>query len=398
MNNNRRDNKNRILKTGESQRKDGRYMFKFKDNDGIIRYTYSWKLTKSDKTPAGRKDTLSLREKEAIIQRDLLDNISYAGSDMTVYQLVKLYTRQKYASKHKTKQKYQYVLNILKDTPFGNRPVTDIRLSEAKLWIVEQQRRYNRSYNTVSTIRNVIKPAFKLAVDDDIIRKNPFDFKLTGLIRDDRKSKVALSFEQEQSFLDFVKSHPVYKEYYDAIFFLFNTGVRISEFAGLTVEDIDFDNELITVDHQLLYVRAGEYKIITPKSSSGIRKIPMLNGVKEVCQRFIHNRRIPIRNLKIDGRKNFLFLNKHFTPTSPQSWDSIFKRLLLSYQKTDNIPITALTPHMCRHTFCSKMAKSGMNPKVLQCIMGHEDIKITLNVYAHMSEYDIQEEIKRLEL
>lgn len=64
MSEKRRDNRNRILRTGESQRKDGRYAYKYIDTFGKPQFVYSWKLVPTDKTPAGKRDDISLREKE----------------------------------------------------------------------------------------------------------------------------------------------------------------------------------------------------------------------------------------------------------------------------------------------------------------------------------------------
>ena len=87
----RRDNKNRVLRNGESQRKDGRYAFKYVDTNGQVQFVYSWKLEKTDKLPAGKRDDISLREKEKLIQRDLYDGIVPNGGEMTVLQLVTKY-------------------------------------------------------------------------------------------------------------------------------------------------------------------------------------------------------------------------------------------------------------------------------------------------------------------
>ena len=76
----RRDNKNRVLRTGESQRKDGRYMYKYTDIDGKVRYEYSWKLVATDKMPAGKKDEPCLRDKIKEVEKRLQDMISHRGS------------------------------------------------------------------------------------------------------------------------------------------------------------------------------------------------------------------------------------------------------------------------------------------------------------------------------
>ena len=82
-----------------------------------------------------------------------------------------------------------------------------------------------------------------------------------------------------------MKSDKVYYKYYDELIILLGTGLRISEFCGLTDRDIDFENRTINVDHQLQYFGKKSYRIETPKTDNGIRKIPMSNRVLEALQR-----------------------------------------------------------------------------------------------------------------
>ena len=78
-----------------------------------------------------------------------------------------------------------------------------------------------------------------MAIDDDYVRKNPFDFSLSEVIENDSKTKVALSEEQEQALLDFIAQDNCYQRYYDDVLILLKTGLRISEFCGLTKHDLD---------------------------------------------------------------------------------------------------------------------------------------------------------------
>ena len=66
------------------------------------------------------------------------------------------------------------------------------------------------------------------------------------------------------------------------------------------------------------------------------------------------------------------------------------------YNSIYRIQLPKITPHVCRHTYCSNMAKSGMNPKVLQYLMGHSDISVTLNTYTHLKLDDAREEVEKL--
>lgn len=77
-------------------------------------------------------------------------------------------------------------------------------------------------------------------------------------------------------------------------------------------------------------------------------------------------------------------------------WEKYFQRIREKYNKIYRVPMPKVTPHVCRHTYCSNMAKSGMNPKTLQYLMGHSDIGVTLNTYTHLKYDDAEKEIKRL--
>lgn len=114
MNGKRRDSKNRILRNGESQHKDGRYAFKYIDATGKQQFVYSWKLEKTDETPTGKRDDISLREKERMILMDIDDQIVSRGGEMTVIELVQKYLLQKTGVRHNTEANYNFVLNIIK--------------------------------------------------------------------------------------------------------------------------------------------------------------------------------------------------------------------------------------------------------------------------------------------
>ena len=113
MSEKRCDSKNRILRSGESQRKDGRYAFKYMDSTGRPQFVYSWKLEKNDKLPAGKRDDLSLREKEREIQSKLNEYLLPRGGEMTVLELVQRYISLKTGVRHNTQANYNFVINII---------------------------------------------------------------------------------------------------------------------------------------------------------------------------------------------------------------------------------------------------------------------------------------------
>ena len=395
MSEKRRDNRNRILRNGESQRKDGRYAFKYIDATGKPQFVYSWKLEKTDKLPTGKRDDLSLREKEKLIQKDIDDQIVPRGGEMTVEELVRKYLMQKTGVRHNTEANYNFVLNIIKKEEFGKRRIDKVKQSDAKCWLIKL-RQDGRGYSSIHSIRGVVRPAFQMAVDDDLIRKNPFEFQLATVVVNDSVTREAITRKQERAFLEFVASDKHFCKYYDGIYILFKTGLRISEFVGLTLADVDMKNRKININHQLQRKRNMEYVIEDTKTSSGTRVIPMTDDVYECFKRIIANRKKPKVEPMICGKSGFLYLDKNDMPTVALHWEKYFQHICEKYNSIYKVQMPKITPHVCRHTFCSNMAKSGMNPKTLQYIMGHSDIGVTLNTYTHIGFEDAQEELQRV--
>lgn len=144
-----------------------------------------------------------------------------------------------------------------------------------------------------------------------------------------------------------------------------------------------------------------EYIIEDTKTDSGERYVPMTKEVMECFHCIINNRKKPkIEPIIYDKNgiayKKFLFLDKNDMPMVALHWEKYFQHICEKYNKTYKDELPKITPHVCRHTFCSNMAKSGMNPTTLQYIMGHSDIAVTLNTYTHVSYEDAEKEMKRV--
>lgn len=395
MSEKRRDSKNRILHDGETQMPDGRYRFRYTNLDGERQCVYSWRLDHNDRTPAGKKSEPSLREKEKQIQADMFDQIASNGGGYTVLELVKKYTSIKNGVRETTKTGYKTVINFLEKDDFGKKRIDKVRMSDAKLWLITLQKS-GKGYSTIHNIRGVLRPAFRMAYDDNLIRKNPFDFELCDVIINDSVKRESISRKQEQKFLSFLKDDAHYSKYYDAVYILFNTGLRISEFCGLTTRDIDFKKKCINVNKQLQRNVSMEYYIESPKTGSGERSIPMAEDVERCFRNILKQRGKPKKEFIVGGVSGFLTLDKNENPTVALHWEHVMKRAVDKYNSIYKDELPNITPHVCRHTFCTNMAKSGMNPKVLQYVMGHSDISVTMNTYTHIKFEDAQEEMARL--
>ena len=153
----------------------------------------------------------------------------------------------------------------------------------------------------------------------------------------------------------------------------------------------------INVDHQLQRTAQMKYIIVPPKTENGKRYVPMTQEVAECFRRIIAQRRKLRKEPMVDGHAGFLFLDKKNMPLVALHWEKYMEHIVEKYNKIYRVQMPKVTPHVCRHTFCSNMAKSGMNPKTLQYIMGHSDIGVTLNTYTHVKYEDAKDELMRLE-
>lgn len=395
MSEKRRDNKGRILKTGESQRKDGRYLYKYIDSFGEPQFVYSWKLVATDRVPAGKRDCISLREKIAELQKDIHDGIDVVGKKMTLCQLYAKQNAQRPKVRKNTETGRKYLMDILKKDKLGVRSIDSIKPSDAKEWAIRMSEN-GYAYQTINNYKRSLKASFYIAIQDDCVRKNPFDFQLKAVLDDDTVPKTVLTEEQEEKLLAFAKADKTYSKNYDEILILLKTGLRISEFGGLTLPDLDFENRLVNIDHQQL-LRDTEigYYIETPKTKSGERQVPMVEEAYQAFKRVLANRKNDKR-VEIDGYSDFLFLNRKNYPKVASDYNGMMKGLVKKYNKYNEDKLPHITPHSLRHTFCTNYANAGMNPKALQYIMGHANIAMTLNYYAHATFDSAMAEMKRL--
>lgn len=383
----RKDIKGRVLRTGEGQRKDGKYDFRYTDPWGKRRSVYADTL-----------DELRIKERKIKKWIDEETGESYAAGQITVLELVKRYLKLKISSRYNTQVNYSTVVNFLSKDPFGQRPIRSIKVSDAKLWFIRLQREEGKRYCTITNIRGVVKPAFDMAWDEEIIRRNPFSFKITDAVINDTVPRVALTEEQEARWMRFIRCDNTYRKYYDEFVVLLGTGMRVSEFCGLTKKDVDFKKREIHVDHQLIRERHKDHRsyfIEKTKTASGCRVIPMTDEVYESLKRIVDKRKKPKTEMMVDGYSGFILLDTNGNPKTALHIENECRWAMHKYNKKHpNEPLPHITPHVYRHTFCTKMAQKGMEVKALQYLMGHSDACVTMNVYTHTNYQYAAEQLK----
>ena len=352
-------------------------------------------MTESDKMPEGKRTDSSLREKERKVQSLQMQGIT--GSKLTVLELVERYLSLKTGVKHNTLANYNFVVNVLKKEEFSHKKVDDVKLSDAKIFLIKLQRD-GRGYSSIHSIRGVLRPAFQMAVDDDLLRKNPFEFELASVIVNDSVTREAITRKQQRDLLKFIQEDKHFSRYYDAIYILFHTGLRISEFCGLTVSEIEFGEMRIKVDHQLQRTAQMQYVIEEPKTDKGIRYVPMTEAVAACFRRIIANRKTPKVEPMVEGYAGFLFLDKNDMPMVALHWEKYMEHIIQKYNRIYRIQMPKVTPHALRHTFCSRCFEKGITPKVVQQLMGHAHYSTTIDIYTHISEEMMGNELEKFKV
>ena len=400
----RKDLRGRALRKGEMQRSsDKRYSYCYTDPLGRRKYIYA-------------NDLVILREKEAELTKNQLDGLdTYVAGKATVNFVFDRYMKLKANLRQTTRSNYLYMYDRFVRNNFGNKKIADIRFSDVLQFYNCLMQQQEMQINTLESIHTLLRPTFQLAVRDGIIRNNPTDGVLAEVKKNsDHHSGIrhALTVAQQRAFMEHVANHPVYFHWWPLFTILLGTGCRIGEALGLRWEDVDCENRVIHINHSLVYYPVGESRtsvqhISKPKTKAGERTIPMLDSVQDAFE-MLREEQLENgwNNVEIDGMHGFIFCNRFGNVPNPQSVNRAIKRIVSDYNATEEISakrehrkavlLPDFSAHHLRHTFCTRLCEQETNLKVIQSVMGHKDIKTTMDIYAEATEEKKQESFERL--
>lgn len=389
----RKDTKGRILRKGETYLKSKK----------LYRYTYSDVFGKRKSVYSSTLE--DLREKIKRIEKDKLDglNMTEVGK-LTVNNVFDRYFAQKNEIKPSTRYTYiKYYEWYIRDG-FGKRKISDIKYLDI-LSLYNGLQNMGMSLSSIHLVHCLLSPTFQMAVRDDVIRSNPtygtyveFSKKSTAT----RSKRHPLSKEQQRAFLS-ILDEPQFARYKPLYTVMFGTGCRLGEISGLRWQDIDFDNRVININHNIIFVPSGDgikmsRIMATPKTKSGYRTIPMLDKVYDAL---IEERNYQEANgLKckemINGSSDFVFFNKMGNIWQSHRLNYNIKFLVRWYNERESerakaeqrepLLLPVFSCHIIRHTFCTRLCESETNFKVIQTVMGHSNVQVTLDVYTEVSE------------
>lgn len=391
----RKDSKGRKLHTGETQRKDGVYLYRYTDIcTGKRKTVYS-------------NDLADLRRKEKAIAKDIDDNIltDAAAKNLTLNTLFEKYLSVSVIDEG-TKVNYKNMWNIHVRDTIGNIKVVEMRTSHIRS-IYSEMSKKQYAQSTIKYIHTMILPALEIAVNDDIIRKNPARKALISEYGEEPKEKKVLSVSEQEQLLEFMNKSHIYRKYIPMITIMVETSLRCGELIGITFKDVDFENKELHINHQLTYrnYRDGNgcmFRIKKPKTKAGIRTIPLTD---KTCDAFreLRNQNIQagiVCAFEIEGVTDFVFLTKNGRPMMPNALNNVLYNIVKSYNRyvSEEQSIEQFSSHVIRHTGCTNMARAGINVKVAQYVMGHTHSDVTMDVYNHLNnEMDAKLEFSKFE-
>lgn len=369
----RKEKNHIVLKKGESYRESDK------------RYSYRWTDSLGKRHSVYAKNLDQLRAKEAEIAKDIMDCIRPESNSVTLNDIFEIWKDTKRGLKETTVRSYWYTYNQYIKSSLGRKLISSIKKSDIKRFYNDLIDKRGLGINTINRIQVVLHQVFSVAVDDCYIRSNPSNGTVSDLKRSKGltvKKRKALTLEEEKMFLDFVKSSTRFSRWYPIFTVMLDTGMRVGEVTGLRWEDVDFDNNAIRVNHALVYSPNSDGKFVftisDPKTEASVRDIPMTRAVRDILQRE--------SVMRVEDTE-FIFTNRAGNPHYQTALNDAINNIVRSCnEKCGYCALPHFSCHTLRHTFATRMCERGVNMKVIQDVLGHTDISITMNIYTDATD------------
>lgn len=396
-----RDTNGKELPKGITQRKDGRYMGRF-TYEGEAYCLYDRNLKKLEKAISNLKYE---------VEHGLCGSAKRVTLNQWFEEWLSVYKET--TVKASTRLHFDTYYRIYIKKYLGNKEIRNIKA-------IHVQKLFNKmvkdgyKQNTIKKVRNILNNMFVIAVQNDLIIKNP----CSGVIipKTDVKERRVLTEREQRNFLQFLHDNEKWQRYEQLFIIAFGTGLRIGELLALNWTDVDFKENYIDVNKTLYYCKEdSQYRFIvqTPKTKTSFRQVPMM---KHVATAFKMQKKYQLQHMMLLGDKwepltdiglnNLVFTTEWGKPVDRNSINRVIGSIVKAYnnqeikiaEREGREPerIEYFSAHTTRHTFATRCFEKNIPPKVVQGYLGHATLAMTMDLYTHVTKETEIEQIQKL--
>lgn len=378
-----KDLKGKELGVGLSQRKDGLYQARYSDRWGKRKTIYGKNLRELRKEFA-----------EAIADNE---NFTSVKDEIT---LDKWFDRWMEVYKEKsirpnTKREYTHIYKRNISPYIGERNINSLAKSDIQR-LIDRASDDSYAYERQNKIKVILRDMLQRAVEDNLAINNP----VSGIkLREGKEIKAkALTIEEQSLFFDYCQN-----TFYDNLFNVaVNTGLRPGELFGLQISDIDLENGFIDVNKTLVYQKylddkGKTFHVEPPKTKQSYRKVP----INSVCRIYLE-RQIELKSVVSKKRpkeqNEYLFVTKFNTPLNSVIYSDAIKSVIrqINLVRPLENQFDVFSGHTFRHTFATRCFENGVEAKVVQSYLGHASLKMTMDLYTHVTDEKSMTDIEKI--
>ena len=328
-----------------------------------VGYNENGKLKRKSVYGKTKKEVI---EKLAQIEYGIKTGTFVDKSTITIYMLGKQMLDDELNLNYIKEATYHRHIETLKRLqPIYNTTLQTASEMQIKDFLLKEQ---NYSQSTINKEYQLLKKIFEEAIKRNIISKSPMQYIKKPNSKKAKEKVRALTVDEQKKLLEVLTTEDVY--YSQQMLLSMLTGMRMGEINALDIKDINFNFNTITISKTISRGSKGEAILNnSAKTQAGMRTIPMSEDVKAI-----------LLDSTQEVSEGLIFTHNDKMVTTSQV-NSQYKRILAKYEIIDNSVSGKVDLHSLRHTYASRCIEAGMQPKVLQLLLGHTDITITMNTY-----------------
>ena len=378
-----KDLKGKELGVGITQRKDGLYQGRYKDRFGKYKAIYNKKL-------GDLRKELAIAIADNQLYTSVRDEIKL---DDWFKRWVDVYKKK--SVRPNTLREYTHIYNKNISPILGNRNINSLVKTDIQQ-LIKKVNDDGYLYERQNKVKVILTDMFARAIEDDLMVKNPA--KGVKLYQDKISSARALTIGEQDVFFEFCKN-----TFYDNLFNVaVNTGLRPGELFALTIKDINFEQKYIDVNKTLVYQKylddeCKTFHLEPPKTKQSYRHVPINSTCIDYLKRQVELKEI-VSSRRPKMQTDYLFVTRFNTPLNSVIYSDAIRSVIRRINETRNPKnqFDFFSGHTFRHTFATRCLEAGIQPKVVQSYLGHATLKMTMDLYTHVTDEKATEDIERI--